>query len=265
MRVICVDDEKPALDNFRLTVKNCPEIQSLQLFQEGKEALRWMEKNPVDAAFLDMEMRDMNGIELAEKMKKINKNIRIIFITAHDRYALQAFGVDAIGYVMKPYTKQEIQKELRKAANFRPLSEKRVKIQTIPDFTIWVDGKLFSIGRKKAEELFALLVDRGNAGITTAEAIDCMWPDRVNDENTQSLYRMTFKRLMDVLKEKGIDNLIESAGRKKFLRTELVDCDLYSFMSGDKDTINRYCGEYMREYSWAEIKNAQMNDIKNSK
>ena len=54
MNVICVDDEKPALDNFRLTVKNFSEIDSLNLFQRGKEAVEWVKGNHVDVAFLDM-------------------------------------------------------------------------------------------------------------------------------------------------------------------------------------------------------------------
>lgn len=59
MNVIYVDDEKPALDNFCMTVKNFPEIKSLHLFQEAEEALDWVKNNPVDVAFLDMEMRQM--------------------------------------------------------------------------------------------------------------------------------------------------------------------------------------------------------------
>ncbi|MDD6655683.1 MAG: response regulator [Lachnospiraceae bacterium] len=264
MNVICVDDEKPALDNFRLTVQDFPEIKNLRLFQDGKEAIKWSKENRIDIAFLDMEMASMHGLELAKKLKETDQNIRIIFMTAFEQYALQAFGVDAIGYILKPYTKQEVHKELEKAARYRPLPDKRIKIQTIPNFVVTIDGNRLSLGRTKPEELFALLVDRGDYGVTAGDAISCLWQERVNDENTHSLYRVTLKRLMDALKEAGIDDIIVSEGRKKILLTEKVDCDLYRMLAGEEEVIQSYGGEYMREYSWAETRTAQLDSIKNA-
>ena len=84
MNVICVDDEKPALDNFYLTARDFPEISSLQLFQNEEEALGWVKENHVDTAFLDMEMQSMHGLELAKRIKEINPNICIIFMTAYE-------------------------------------------------------------------------------------------------------------------------------------------------------------------------------------
>lgn len=261
MYVIYVDDEKPALDNFRLTVQNFPEIKSLQLFRNGEQALEWAKENPVDTAFLDMEMQPIHGIDLARKLRQIHPHARIIFVTAYERYALDAFKADAIGYLLKPYSRQDVRKELKKAACFQPLPEKKVSIRTIPDFIVFANGKRLLLGRTKPEELLALLVDRGQAGITSGEAIACLWPGRVADGSSQSLYRMTFKRLMDVLKEEGIDDIILSEGRKKYILTEKVDCDLYQILAGDLDAGKQYYGEYMREYSWAEERNAQINRI----
>ncbi|MGN0432674.1 MAG: response regulator [Lachnospiraceae bacterium] len=265
MHIIYVDDEMPALDNFRLTVKDFPEIDSLHLFRKGEEALKWAEQNPVDTAFLDMEMQGIHGLELAKRLKKIDPNIRIIFVTAYDQYALKAFGVDAIGYVLKPYSRAEICKELEKAALMRSRPRKRVEIITIPDFVVLVDGKPLSLGRAKTEEMLALLVDHGDAGITVGEAIACLWPDRANDENTQSLYRVTFKRLMDALRAVEIDNIICSEGRKKYIVRDQVECDLYRILEGDMGAIRKYAGRYMSEYSWAEERNAQLNNMKDAK
>ena len=262
MHVIYVDDEKPALDNFRLTVADFTEIDSLELFQNGDDAVEWMKKHAADVAFLDMEMPGGNGITLAKRLKAVNENLRVVFVTAYSQFALDAFGVDAIGYILKPYTKQEVHKELRKAAMVRPLPSKRVVIDTMPNFVVSVDGNVLTLGRTKPEELLALLVDHGEAGVTVGEAIACLWPERTNDDNTQSLYRVTFKRLMDALKEAGIDDIIVSEGRKKYIRMDQVECDLYRILSGDADAVKRYTGEYLREYSWAEVRNAQLNSLK---
>lgn len=262
MRVIYVDDEQPVLNNFKMKAKDFPEIESLHLFLNGREALEWARENPVDTAFLDMEMSEMNGIELAKRLKEIDRNIRIIFVTAFSQYALEAFGVDALAYILKPYTREDIKEALERASLMRSRPPKRVVIHTIPNFSISVDGDVLHLGRTKTEELLALFVDRGEAGAVAGEAIACLWPGRPADESAQTLYRVTFHRLMEALKEAGIEHIIGFEGRKKYLVTEQVDCDLYRILAGDKGAIQNYGGDYLKEYSWAEARNAQLNSIK---
>lgn len=259
MHIIYVDDEQPALNNMRLTAVQLPEITSLHTFQVGSEALQWAQDNHVDMAFLDMEMPGLHGLELAQRLKALDPNIRIVFVTAYGQYALDAFSVDAIGYVLKPYTRADIQKELQKAALIQAKPAHRVTVQTIPCFSVSVDGKPFHLGRAKALELLALLVDRGERGITTGEGIACLWPERPGDANTYALFRVTYKRLADGLEQYGIGNIIASEGNRRFLRTNLVDCDLYRILAGDAKTSVRYDGEYLREYSWAEDRNGQLH------
>lgn len=258
MQVIYVDDEQPALENFKWITSSLSNVDSLNLFQDGEKAIEWAKMNVVDVAFLDMEMPDMTGIELARKLKDINVNIRIVFVTAYDQYALDAFGVDAIGYVLKPYTQEEIIKELNKASMMRPWPSQRVVIKTIPSFSVLVDGKALRLGRAKARELFALLVDRGERGITTGEGIAYLWPERSNDAKTQALFRVTYKRLVDALGQADIGYIIASKDNHRFICMDQVDCDLYRILSGDIQTAKKYDGQYMQEYSWAEERNGQL-------
>lgn len=258
MKIIYVDDEKPARDNFRLTAASITEIESLEMFSDGEAAVSYAAENEVDAAFLDMEMPGLHGIALSLKLREANPNIRVVFVTAFSQYALDAFGVDAIGYVMKPYTVNDIRNELLKAANFRPLSAPRVTIETIPTFSVSVDGKPLYLGRSKPRELFALMVDRGEHGITTGEGIAYLWPERENDANTQSLLRMTYKRLTDALDEAGVGYIIASRDNHRFIKAEEVDCDLYRILSGDREAAKKYNGDYLQEYSWAEERNGQL-------
>lgn len=262
MRVICVDDEQPVLDNFKIRVSTFTQIQSLHLFSEAKEALAWVKENPVDVAFLDIEMGGINGVDLARRMKEIDRDIRIFFVTAHEKYALEAFRVDALGYILKPYSKQDLQEAFEKAELMKSRKKRRVVIQTIPNFCVSVEGKNLHINRSKVEELFALMVDRAEAGVTARDAINCLWPERLADENTMSLYRVTFHRLLDCLKEAGIDYIIGNEVRKKYIRVEEVDCDLYHILAGNRENIQNYAGEYLKEYSWAESRNAQIDSIK---
>lgn len=261
MRVIYVDDEKPALDTFQSKVKGFSEIESLHLFSDAVEALQYAEHHTIDVAFLDIEMSDMNGIKLAERLKQADSNIRIFFMTAFGQYALDAFGVKALGYIMKPYTKAELKEALEMAALMRSRPKKKVEIHTIPNFAMWVDGKRMSL-RGKKQELLALLVDRGEAGLTTGEAIACLWQDRSADEKTQTLYRVTFYQLMEELKKNGMEDIVCSDEKNKYIVKDMVECDLYRILDGDQEELKKYGGYYLSEYSWSEVTNAQLNSMK---
>lgn len=131
-------------------------------------------------------------------------------------------------------------------------------IQTIPTFSLLVNGKAVRISASKPKELLALLVDRGDAGITTSEAIACLWPERPDNANSQSLFRMTYKRLVDILEDNGIAHIIGSEGTCRFVHTDQMDCDLYRILAGDKQAARNYGGQYLQEYSWAEERNGQL-------
>lgn len=257
MNVIYIDDEQPAIDNFRLTTANFSEIEELHTFLSGEEALHFVDTNIVDVAFLDMEMPGLHGLELAKRLKVSDPNLRIVFVTAYSQYALDAWGVDASGYLLKPYTAADIRKELAKCA-YRPLPSHKVEIQTIPSFMVSVNGEPLRISSAKEKELLALLVDRGDRGFTAGEGIACLWPDRVSDSSTQSLLRMTYKRLLKTLEEAGVGNILATRDNRRYLKTDAVECDLYRILSGDKQAARKYNGAYLQEYEWAEERNAQL-------
>ncbi len=258
MRIIYVDDEMPAIDNFRLTVANFPEIKTLNAFQTGEEALAFAKEHTVDAAFLDMEMPGVHGLDLAKRLNAHDPSIRIIFVTAFSQYALDAWGVDASGYLLKPYSAADIRKELAKCT-YKPLPSHRVVIETIPSLSITVDGAPLFISGAKPREMLALLVDRAEHGFTMGEGIACLWPERAADAGTQSLYRMTWKRLADALENAGVGDILAKSESRRYLKTDKLDCDLYRILAGDKQAARKYAGAYLQEYTWAEERNAQLH------
>lgn len=257
MNVIYVDDERPALDNFRLTTAGFAEIGKLTLFQDGRAALEFAKENSVDAAFLDMEMSGIHGLELARALKEHSPDTRVVFVTAYSEYALDAWGVDATGYLLKPYTAADIRKELAKCT-YHALPSHNVVIRTIPTLSVTVNGAPLHLSGAKPRELLALLVDSGERGITVGEGIACLWPDRANDAGAQSLFRMTYKRLVESLEKGGAGHILASRDNRRFLKVNEVDCDLYRILAGDKQAARSYNGSYLREYSWAEERNSQL-------
>ena len=141
MNVIYVDDEQLLRENFRATAESITEIDHLLIFDSSTSALEWAEKHPVDAAFLDIQMPGMNGIELARRLKRIDENMGIVFVTAFEQYALEAFGVDAVGYLLKPFGAEDIEKELKKVRRMRPPQEKNCRSIPCPiSLFLWRDN-----------------------------------------------------------------------------------------------------------------------------
>lgn len=215
----------------------------------------------VDVAFVDIEMPHINGLELARRLKELNRDICVIMVTAYDQYSLEAFHARATAYVLKPYSREDIAAELENAGYItgNPL-ERKICISTIPDLLVTVNGKNIFSGHSKQEELFALLVDRGKLGITKGEAIACLADGKPQSDGT---YWSWMSRLRRILEDAGVPDLIVSKGNTKYLRTEKVDCDLYRMLEGDKEMIAKYSGTYLRRYSWAEERTAELNQIKN--
>ncbi|MCI5822699.1 MAG: response regulator [Lachnospiraceae bacterium] len=259
MNVIYVDDEFMQLQNFKLTAESLEYVDSLNIFDSGKKALEWVDSNPVDVAFLDIEMPEMNGIELARRLKKADRNIRLIFVTAYEQYALQAFGVDAIGYLLKPYDREDIKKQLEKAYYVRDIPRKKIQIKTMPDLALYVDGSQVVIGHTKQAELLALFVDRGEAGLTKNDAMETLWAEFFSE----SVYWTTMSRLKSMLDKAGISDLIITKGQSKYINVDSVDCDLYRMLKGDESVIRNYQGEYLKEYPWAQSRQKILDEIKN--
>lgn len=111
IRAIIVDDEKPARIRLKNYLKEYPEINVIGEAQDGKEAISLINKNNPDLIFLDIQMPDMDGFKVLEKIK--NKK-GVIFVTAYDEYAIKAFEVNAIDYLLKPYSKERFKKAINR-------------------------------------------------------------------------------------------------------------------------------------------------------
>lgn len=102
MNIIAVDDEALALGYMLKILKEAAPGSRFKGFEDPFAALDYLRENPVDIAFLDIEMYGLNGIELAKRFKEAAPSVKIIFSTGFPDYALDAFSVHASGYLLKP-------------------------------------------------------------------------------------------------------------------------------------------------------------------
>ena len=215
---------------------------------------RWLSRGlrPWDAAFLDIEMPEMRGIDLAAELLKLDPGVRIFFC---DRLRqLRAGRVRRQRPGLPAETLQSgkcLPMSLTRAKRMQAIPRKAVYIQTIPSFDVYVDGALFPITSPKPKELLALLVDRAGGTVSSGFAIAMLWEDKPDDEKTKALYRMTLKRLREILAAGGIDFILSAEGTAKHVRPDTYTCDYMQFLHGDRETVAKYNGEYMSEYSWA--------------
>ena len=100
MIAIAVDDEALMLGALVAAVEASPDITSVAKFSDCEEALEYVKNNPADIAFLDINMRGMGGLALAEKIVATRPGCKIVFCTGYEEYAILAFKLHASGYLM---------------------------------------------------------------------------------------------------------------------------------------------------------------------
>jgi len=113
LRAILIDDEKNCLTSLQYDLKtHCPSIEIIDVCQGGKEGLLSINKHKPDLVFLDIDMPHINGFEMLEMIPQIN--FATIFTTAYDKYALQAFKISAVDYLLKPVNQEELVQAVEK-------------------------------------------------------------------------------------------------------------------------------------------------------
>lgn len=134
MRLTCIaiDDEPPALDLITRFIKQTSFLSLGKSFDNAIEALRHLNENPVDLIFLDIQMPDLSGIELARILNGRNmaSTSSIIFTTAFDQFALEGYKLDVVDYLLKPFGYEEFMRAATKALRIAELKGKSPQTAT---------------------------------------------------------------------------------------------------------------------------------------
>ena len=262
MQVISVDDERFALEDMRDICLSLPQVTGFEAFSNPADALEYVAKQKVDLAFLDIEMPVMSGLELATRLLRLAPELKIVFVTGFKEYAFDAFGVNAIGYVLKPFSEDMIRREIEKAsAQLSQSPAQGVRIKTFGYFDVFVQNKPVYFSGSKAKELLALLVDRRGGSVSTENAISMLWPDRDYDDTVQSLFRKVLKSLRVSLADAGISDILIDVRNQRSVDTDKFSCDLYALLQKDRAAMESYSGEYMQGYVWAEVTKNHLDTI----
>lgn len=178
MKVILVDDEKAGLDNLHFYLSKIQCVEILGMYQDSLEAVQSIIDTKPDAVFFDISMPEMDGLQAVSEILKHDDGIKIVFVTAFDEYAVKAFELNAIDYVLKPYSSQRIemavnrikklllskdmsqQKESHKAIQLEAIKKELVKIP------VWKNERIFLCD---PVEISFLSSEEGNVKVCTCD------------------------------------------------------------------------------------------------
>ena len=252
MNIIAVDDEKLSLEALVSCIKENLPNETVNAFRKTSDAEVYVCRNGCDIAFLDIEMRDVNGIELAKKIQEINSKVNIVFVTGYGDYTGEAFSIFASAYIMKPVTAEKVKKALETLRYGNFLEEGRLKAVTFGNFEVYSHGEPIKFRYKKTKELLAYLIDRRGAMCTNNEIIAVIWEDDDFGTDRQDYLKKLKQDLVNTLLELGSEDAVIRQRGQIAINPKLIECDLFKYLEGDSTMVNSYKGEYMAQYSWAE-------------
>src|SRR5271165_544700 len=152
INTIIVDDEKPARDELAFLLKGFPEINVIGQGKNGVEAVALIKEHTPDLVFLDVQMPGLDGFGVLKKLVERKMRVpHVVFATAFDHYAVQAFDVNAVDYVLKPFDKARISKAIQRV-------KKEIEAQTTTTERLEQLVNLIGAGKQNSSQPSKLLV-----------------------------------------------------------------------------------------------------------
>lgn len=251
MRAIVVEDESLMIRKFVRLASDIEDLHIVGTFENSIDAVLYAQKNPVEVAFLDIEMPAMNGIEVARKLRECRNDILIVFVTAYEDYIQDYNSVNGDYYIIKPYTRETLVNVMDKLRYLSARQHKEVYIQTFGRFLVRKNGEPVPLSGK-AKEILALIVTRRGKEISNEEIYSTIWEGRPYSNANMSVYYNALRRLRMSLKEAGIENILVSTTRGQIIDTTQIDCDYYAWRDMNMESRDSFEGEFLSEYSWGE-------------
>ncbi|NLV89729.1 MAG: response regulator transcription factor [Tissierellia bacterium] len=177
LKCLIVDDERPAREEILYILKEIGKVEVVGEASHGVEALELIEKLKPDVVFLDIQMPQMSGIEVAKRIVDQGYDLMIIFVTAYDQFAIEAFEVNAIDYLLKPISEDRLKKTIQKIISHkseredlsydklsRLIEDIRPTKASSPWISVYYNNKLIPIEIK--DIIYATIEDKNTVIIT---------------------------------------------------------------------------------------------------
>ncbi|WP_246092811.1 response regulator [Terrilactibacillus laevilacticus] len=285
-RVMLIDDEEDALDLLEILLKEIENITVVGRYSDPVQALEAIERIPFDIVFVDIEMPKLKGTQVARIIKEINPQIMIVFTTAYSEYAVEAFEIQSLDYLLKPFSLERLKMSISRMKDVAPerinLSHHtNYNIQCMGGFNLYLptfnkERRTLAWKTNKEKEVCAFLYHYSEKTVDTDLIIESIWPEYDVKKAKNYLYTCLSYLRKDLLENK-IPARMMKEGKGFALNTDGLESDVRLFMKiiakimtneevGEEiysqlNTI--YKGEYMEgcDYHWARSKQIELNGI----
>ncbi len=230
IKAIIVDDERLSIEKLAKLLRDNGLATVVGAFTDPLEALEFLKENKVDTAFLDIEMPDMDGIELSGHMMDLQSEIAIVFVTAYNQYAVEAFRLNAMDYLMKPVMAERLRETINRIRERRGLGARleTVHVRCFGRFSVMAGQEAVKFRTEKAEELLAFLIDKRTGFVSRREIIDGLWED-FDGDRALIHFNTTLHYLKKALLSCGIEIQISYDRGGYRLSLEALPCDYLEF------------------------------------
>ena len=259
-----IDDEEIAIKIIEKLVSDYPQLKMVRSLSNPRNILEEIETYSPDLIFLDINLGNVSGIALGEKISEMHPHVKIVFVTAYSEYAIQAFEMNALDYLLKPVSRQRFKKMMK-----RVLDSEEKEISATPKITLNVfldaqikkeNGEILKLRTRKASELLFLLWVNQESGLSKDDIMESLWPDQTLDTSTMMLHT-TIYQIRQVFKKEYQYNPIVYKGGKYFLNGEF-DSELSTVESilsltpsqeGVQELLTHYRGKLFEksDYAWS--------------
>ncbi|NOU97198.1 response regulator [Paenibacillus sp. LMG 31456] len=289
LKAVLIDDEEIALDVLEIVLLEVGNVSVERKFLQVDEAFAYLEDSEVDLIFLDIEMPGMNGLIAAERLSLRYPRSQIIFVTAYNEYAVEAFEVNAFGYLLKPVSKERLAKTLERyqlrysdsdndhgtdamyspaaaaVAHNEGAAESFLHLNVLGSMELYdSDHALVTWRTKKTKEMFAYLWHHDGNPMQRHRILEDLWPDHTIDRG-QALFHTTLYHLRNTLKNAGFQDAVMFGDERYWMRIDKIVSDaaqLKALMHLEEgvslvgELVKLYRGDYLEteNYAWAAAK-----------
>lgn len=287
IQAVLVDDERLALVKLEFMLKEMEAVHIIASYTDPVQAIQEAPALEPDVIFIDIEMPEVSGLQAAAILQEVCPNANIVFVTAYNQYAVEAFELNAIDYILKPVRHDRLFKTVQRLEDrlkFAPKSKEvahELTIRCFQSLRFERGGQPLNNLRwrtSKAQELFAFLLHNRNRFVSKDTLIDLLWPDFNLKKASTHLYT-TIYQVRQCLKQSEVDLHISnvSGGEGYTLETGplLIDAaqwehNILALESIGEDNcaehqslFELYSGDYFGDYDylWAEGERQRLRTI----
>lgn len=275
INAIIVDDEKPALRGIEFLLKEYQGISIIEMFTNPLTAIDEIRKLKPQVVFLDINMPQLKGIDAASRILDQSPDTDIVFVTAFDQYAIEAFELHALDYILKPINPERLKKTVERLLKKKPEEQesrgRKLQIKCLQHFQVSFEGlEPIKWRTEKTRELFAFLLHSRGRDITKEELLDKLWPEDEPVKAIRQLYNGIYY-IRKALDGYGVDRSLICIDSNYSLKLGQVDYDvnrLYELeksISEDRleslEEAEMICkGDYLEgeDYPWAQFERERL-------